>query len=290
MSEAVPPSAPPPLPLLDARPLFAPLLDGLLALLRGLAADEWERLATRRWTVRDVASHLLDGDCRQLSFGRDALPLLPPERSIHGPDDFLAFLDGLNADWVRALRRVSPALLLELLETTGRQVTAYFASLDPMGEAIFAVAWAGEERSRNWMHLARELTERVHHQQQIRRATGRPLLADPAILGPALEALLFGLPPAYADVGAADGTAVAVRFTAPVERSYSLARAAGRWVVRGVADEVVAEIELDPDTAWLALTRSIGRREAQSRAKLSGDPSFTSAFFDACSIHKRPVD
>jgi uncharacterized protein (TIGR03083 family) len=275
---------------LDSRPLFAPLLRELLALLADLSPEEWEKRASTSWTVRDVAAHLLDGDCRQLSFGRDARPLLPPERPIHGPDDFLAFLDGLNADWVKASKRLSPALLVDLLDLTGRQVEAYFASLDLDDEAVFGVAWAGEERSRNWMHLARELSERLHHQQQIRRATGRPLLADPAIVGAGLEVLLYGLRPAYSSIEAAPGTAIAVRFGAPVDLEYSLVRSSTSWEIREKSEAPAAEIELDPEIAWLALTRSIPKSEAVRHAKTSGSPSLTGAFFEACSIHKRPVE
>ena len=36
----------------------------------------------------------------------------------------------------------------------------------------FGVAWAGEERSPAWFDVARELTERWHHQAHIRLATG----------------------------------------------------------------------------------------------------------------------
>lgn len=282
--------APAALPPLDARPLFAPLLAELLELLRGLEPAAWGRRASRVWTVRDVAAHLLDGDCRQLSFGRDALPLVPPERPIHGPDDFLAFLDGLNADWVKAARRLSPPLLVDLLELTGRQVARYFEALAPEGEALFAVAWAGEERSRNWMHLGRELTERWHHQQQIRVAVGRPFAADPAFAGPALEAFLYGVPPAYRGVEAAEGTAIAVRISAPVDRAYAIVRAGGRWRLAGPVAGEAAAIELDPESAWLALTRSIPRAEAVRRTRVSGDRRLAEPFFDACAIHKRPVE
>jgi uncharacterized protein (TIGR03083 family) len=283
-------SAPAPLPPLDVRDRFAPLLAELLELLRALEPGDWERRASRTWTVRDVAAHLLDGDCRQLSFGRDRLPLLPPERPIRGADDLLGFLDGLNADWVKAAKRLSPALLVELLEVTGRQVADYFEALDPDAEALFGVAWAGEERSRNWLHLARELSERWHHQQQIRLATGRPLHAEPHLAGPVLEALLYGLRPAYASVAAPEGTAVAIRLGLPVDRVYSLVRLDGRWSVRGPGETHAAEIELDPESAWLALTRSIPRSEAVRRATVSGDAVLAEPFFDACSIHKRPVE
>jgi hypothetical protein len=45
--------------------------------------------------------------------------------------------------------------------------------LDPFAEAIFSVGWAGEEKSLNWFHIAREYTEKWHHQQQIRLAVGQ---------------------------------------------------------------------------------------------------------------------
>jgi hypothetical protein len=50
----------------------------------------------------------------------------------------------------------------------------FHKSLDPLAPAAFAVSWAGEETSSNWFDTARELTERWHHQQQIRLATIGP--------------------------------------------------------------------------------------------------------------------
>ncbi len=283
-------SSPEALPPVDVRPLFAPLLGELLELLRGLTSEEWERPASRSWTVRDVAAHLLDGDCRQLTFARDRLPLLPPERPIHGPDGFLAFLDELNAVWVKAAKRLSPALLVDLLGHTGAQVAEFFAGQDPEDEAIFAVAWAGESVSRNWMHLARELTERWHHQQQIRAAAGRPLLGDPRFSRPVLEAFLRGVPPAYANVSAPAGASIAVRFGPPVDRQYALVRTAAAWQVAPAMSGCDATIAMDPESGWLALTRSIPRAEARSRAEVSGPEHLVAPFFDACSIHKRPVE
>ncbi|HEY6901508.1 MAG TPA: maleylpyruvate isomerase N-terminal domain-containing protein, partial [Puia sp.] len=56
----------------DLRHLFRPLNDALLDLLRTLTPEEWERQTVARlWTVKDVAAHLLDGNIRLLSMGRD---------------------------------------------------------------------------------------------------------------------------------------------------------------------------------------------------------------------------
>ena len=279
-----------PLPPLDTRPLFAPLLGELLGVLGGLKAEEWERKASRSWTVKDVAAHLLDGDCRQLAFGRDRLPIPPPDRPIEGPEDFLAFLDGLNATWVRAAKRLSPRLLVDLLRVTGDAVAEHFAGLDPESVAIFAVSWAGEETSLNWLHLARELTERYHHQQQIREATGRPLLDDPRLTAPVLEAFLYGLPPAYEGVEADPGAALEVAFAAPVDRRYAIGFDPERGWRLGRADgRAAAKIELEPVAAWRTLTRSWPVEEAKRQAKFSGPAALVEPYFQACSIHKRPV-
>ena len=57
-------------------------------------------------------------------------------------------------------------------------------TLPSHGRAIFSVAWAGESESENWFDVARDYTERWHHQQQIRDAVGRPGYAEPRFSGP----------------------------------------------------------------------------------------------------------
>jgi hypothetical protein len=37
------------------------------------------------------------------------------------------------------------------------------------------VAWAGEAESKNWFHVARDYSEKWHHQQQIREAVSQIL-------------------------------------------------------------------------------------------------------------------
>lgn len=71
----------PPLPPVATAPLIPDLNAALIALLRDLSPAEWDRPATPRWRVRDVAAHLLDGDIRRLSAGRVLLHALPPDRA-----------------------------------------------------------------------------------------------------------------------------------------------------------------------------------------------------------------
>jgi uncharacterized damage-inducible protein DinB len=59
----------------DTRPLIAEIHGDLLGLLASLRDTEWAApTEAGRWTVKDVALHLLDGDLVQLSMGRDGDP------------------------------------------------------------------------------------------------------------------------------------------------------------------------------------------------------------------------
>jgi hypothetical protein len=103
----------------------------------------------------------------------------------------------LNAEGVAYYARLSPDVLIALMEVASRESAAYLQSLDPLGPAAFGVSWAGEDTSANWFDVARELTERWHHQQQIREATGRPGIMTPRLYGPVLDCFMRGLPHAY---------------------------------------------------------------------------------------------
>ena len=58
-----------------------PKLDQLLIyLLEGLSVDDWDKQTIAgRWTVKDVAAHLLDGNLRTLSMLRDNVFSEQPE-------------------------------------------------------------------------------------------------------------------------------------------------------------------------------------------------------------------
>ena len=147
--------------------LFPDIDRMLLELLRSLSPEDWEKpTIAPLWKVKDIASHLLDGNIRGLSISRDKyFGEKPPEdTSYHSLVDFL---NQLNADWVKATHRVSPQVLINLLELTGKAYYEHLQQLDPFEPAIFPVAWAGEAHSENWFHIGREYTEKWHHQQQI---------------------------------------------------------------------------------------------------------------------------
>ena len=119
-------------------------------------------------------------------------PAPPPQ--FTSDDEFLAFINRLNREGVEMYRRLSPAVLISMMEIASRENAEFHQSLDPMAEAEFSVSWAGEEKSLNWFDTARELTERWHHQQQIRLATNRPGIMTRELYYPVLDCFMRALP------------------------------------------------------------------------------------------------
>jgi uncharacterized protein (TIGR03083 family) len=274
----------PPLPPVDTVPLFAPMHEELIRLLRGLSGDQWERPATPRWRVRDVAAHLLDGDIRRLSAGRDGL-VLRPDVPIAGYDDLVGWLNWLNAEWVAAARRMSPVVITSLLETTGPQITAFLASLDADAPALHPVSWAGEETSANWMDIGRQFTERWHHQQQIRDAVGRPGLVEARWMRPVLALSMRALPRAYAAMDSAEGTCVAFVVEGDGGGAWSLQRAGSAWILR--EEESVAcacTVRMDADTAWRVLLHALPPDRARERLAVEGDAALAEPFLYARAV------
>jgi uncharacterized protein (TIGR03083 family) len=169
-----------PLPITDTRALFRPVSSELVALLRRLPADAWQRpTIAGSWVVRDILAHLVDLTFRRLSFHRDGMPPPPPSRPITSEKDFIDFINGLNRDFVDATRRFSPRVLTDLFEKGSADLADFFEQLPLEAPALFPVSWAGEQTSEGWFDVGREFTELWHHQAQIHLAVGAPTLAAP---------------------------------------------------------------------------------------------------------------
>ena len=200
-----------PLPPTDTRPLFRPLTSALTDLLRELPADAWRMPAVGTWQVRDVVAHLVDVSLRRLALHRDGHTPDPPPFTIADAADLTRFINGLNAEWTRAARRLSTRQLTELYASAATQLSDWFEALPLEAPALFAVSWAGETESPGWFDVGRDFTEQWHHQAQIRTAVDAPALGDPAWLNAVLRIALRALPHAYGHQEAAEGTAVAMR-------------------------------------------------------------------------------
>jgi uncharacterized protein (TIGR03083 family) len=253
--------------------LFAPLHRELIALLRELTPEQWERpTVAGAWRVRDVAAHLLDGMLRKLSRFSSARPLTSYE-------EIVAFLNEVNAAGVAYWQRVSPAVLTELLEWAGAQAAKHVEQLDPHGLALHGVAWAGEMQSQNWMNTGRDYTEWWHHQMQIRDAVGAPLLLVARWLAPLLDFSMRVLPHAYRDLDAAEGTAVSVYVDG---EAWTVRREGTEWrLYEGAADKPAATVRIDADTAWRLFYNALRGRAA---AVVSGDATLVEPLFRARSV------
>lgn len=260
-------------PLLTAH-LFPTLDAHLIDLLRSLTPNEWElQTIAPKWKVKDVAAHLVDTQLRRLSMGRDGyFPSPPPV--INSDRDLVDFINRLNADGVAVYRRLSPPVLIEWMEQSSREAARYYASLDPLAPASFAVSWAGESSSANWFDTAREFTERWHHQQQIRLAVGRGLdtIMTPQLYHPVLDCCLRALPFHYRVLRAPSGTSVRIRVDGDCGGEWHLQRRDDTWMLRAeIASDPAAIVAIPQEIAWRIFTKGIARDEARTRVRMEGD-------------------
>jgi hypothetical protein len=250
--------------------LFLPLDQKLIELLKSLSSEEWNKpVVGNVWTVKDVAAHLLDGNMRTLAaienFTGD-----PPD-AINSHQDLVGYLNRLNADWVKAMKRVSPKTLIELLQMTQKPCVDYYHSLDPWATARFSVSWAGENESKNWFHIAREYTERWHHQQQIRDAVQKQGIMERRFFYPLIQTFMMALPYTYLNTPAEDGASIIVRVTGDTGGEWIITKVRSGWVFSRDAGKVVTTIELGPETSWKLFTKAFQKDEALKRVKISGN-------------------
>ena len=78
--------------------LFPKLDEQLISLLKTLQPDDWHKpTQAKKWTVKDIASHLLDGNIRTMSVARDKFVGDPPGK-ISSYRDLVDYLNRLNSD------------------------------------------------------------------------------------------------------------------------------------------------------------------------------------------------
>ncbi|CCH03177.1 hypothetical protein FAES_5178 [Fibrella aestuarina BUZ 2] len=258
----------------ETAPLFPILHEKLVELLRSLSPDDWHRdTICAGWTVKDVASHLLDTALRTITLYRDGYSS-PEPVAIHSYRDLVDYLNRLNNDWVRATRRLSPALLTDWLDEAGRTADALVMALPPDEPAVYSVAWAGQAESPNWFHVAREYTERWHHQQQIRLAVGQQetLLTD-ALYHPLLDTFMRALPHAYREQVAPTGTLLHIAIPALKGGDWWLHRLADQWAL--VVNETKAQpdvtVRIERDFAWQLVTRHLPAQQAAAFIEIEGN-------------------
>lgn len=273
---------PKPINILDLMPKIDSLL---IKLLDELSLQEWDKQTIApKWKVKDIAVHLLDGNLRTLSMLRDKYYGEQPE-NIHSYQDLVDFLNQLNSDWVKATKRLSPKVIVELLKTSGKEYCDYLATLDPSGQAAFSVAWAGETESKNWFHIAREYTEKWHHQQQIRLAVGREaeLLKDEWYF-PYLDTSIRALPHHYRDLVGEKGDLIKFVFKGASEKYWYL-RFSQKWeLFTSVDEQANCEVIIPDEVAWKIFTKGIKKEQAILKSEINGKREIGLKFFEMITV------
>jgi hypothetical protein len=263
-----------------------PVLDNLLIdLLKSLRTEEWHLpTIAKLWTVKDIASHLLDGNLRTLSFSRDDYFGETPT-NINSYDDLVAYLNFLNASWTSATKRLSPKVLTELLEATGKQYAEHLQTLNPFDTAVFSVAWAGQDKSENWFHIAREYTEKFIHQQQIREAVGKQALFTRELFYPFIDTFMFGLPHTYRHVYADPGTTVTMKVLTDIGGEWTIIKTQTNWqLTKAKTTSSIATVCISPEIAWKLFSKGIRPEQAINEIEILGDKKIGEAALQMVSV------
>lgn len=258
----------------------------LIDILSSLSPEDWQKQTIApQWKVKDIAVHLLDGNIRALSMLRDGhFGESPGDISTY--NQLLKYLNQLNADWVKAMKRVSPSVVIQLLKSTGKEYCDYINGLDPFATATFPVAWAGEEQSANWFHTAREYTEKWHHQQQIRKALEREdELYEEAFYLPYLETSMRALPHHYKSIKATEGDRVKFTITGLCSASWEIVYSANQWHLTNTEPAAaITEVQIPHDMAWRIFTKGIKKEEALARCTLKGNENMGTHVFSMLAV------
>ena len=178
-------------------------------------------------------------------------------------------------------------MLIELLAQSGAEYTAFLHTLVPWAPAAFAVGWAGESESQNWFHIARDYTEKWHHQQQIREAVGDTAeLLTPQLFRPFLETVLRGLLHALQAVAAPAGMVLQVRIETSAGGVGQLEQVAEAWQLRSqvTGAALAAEVTLSPEVAWKLFTHALTPAQARSLALITGNEQLWAAVLQLVAV------
>jgi hypothetical protein len=171
------------------------------------------------------------------------------------------------------------------LEQTNREVFESLKDLDPHAEAIYSVAWAGEEVSENWFDIAREYTEKWHHQQQIRLAVSKPGIMERELYYPVLDTFMRALPYTYRNVDADDGALLRFNIVGEAAGTWFLLRSDGKWLLFIEAEGApVSEVTINEEIAWRLFTKGIDKQAAKSGIQITGDVRLGSEVINMLSV------
>lgn len=219
-------------------------------------------------------SHLIDGSFRKLSIQRDAFDDKTNTPIINSYGDLINHIQTLNSNWMNVSRRLSPSILIDLLEYSENQFFEFLKTINPNDKALYGVAWAGEIESENWFDTAREYTEKWHHQMQIRLALDKAILMDTKFTEPLYDTFMRGLPYLYSDFTDFEiAEKIKISLTGKLNKSWIIERQAEKWILtENISGKINTSVELADDIAWRIFTNTDRNKDKyKSNIKILGD-------------------
>jgi uncharacterized protein (TIGR03083 family) len=227
----------------------------IVAVVEGLSDEQWQApTPLPGWSVRDVVAHVIGTESMLQGAGT-------PEADIdvstlkHVRND----VGVMNERWVRKLRGVSTADLLDKLRTTiSDRRTALTAMSDGDWNAI-SMTPAGPDTYGRFMRV--RIFDCWMHEQDIRDALARPA-GEADLAGPSSRQALDEMASSMGFVvgklgGAPEGSRVSIELTGPLGRTINVAiEGRGKVVDEFGDEEPTATIRLDA----LLFTRLAGGR------------------------------
>ena len=197
----------------------------------------------------------------------------------------IALVNRLNEEGVKVYRRLSPSVLVSMMSIACEQSADFHESLDPFARATFNVSWAGEAVSLNWFDTARELTERWHHQQQIRLATKRPGILSPELYHPVLDCFVRGLPYTYRNLDAPVGTSLLLEISGECGGKWALSKGVDSWgFLSTYPERTDCRVTVPEDIAWRMFTKGIPPDSVLEHVKIRGNEALAAGVLQLTAI------
>lgn len=266
--------------------LFPRLHQKLMELLKELSPEDWFKpTVCKEWNVKDIVSHLVDSAFRRVAIHRDGYQYNDDSVPIHSYKDLVALINRLNSDWIKSSKRLSPQILIEMMEIAGEEQHKIFATLDLNAKAVYAVAWAGENESRNWMDIAREYTERWHHQAQIREAVGAESIVTEELFPALIHTFMRGLPHTFRDCKVAENAVLKIIISGPGGDKWLLVFIEETWkLFQGDSANITASVNIPGHIAWKLFTKGISKEDAMENIQFGGDMILAYKVLDMVSV------